>query len=85
MRKDSPAYGKSTAVELTPENGRLLYVPRGFAHGYVALEDKSLFEYYVDNTYMPKMEDGILWNDPALDINWNGILAKCGVTEPTLS
>ena len=85
MRKDSPTYGKSTAVELTPENGRLLYVPRGFAHGYVALEDKSLFEYYVDNTYMPRMEDGILWNDPALDIDWDGILAKCGVTEPTLS
>lgn len=85
MRKDSPTYGKSTAVELTPENGRLLYVPRGFAHGYVALEDKSLFEYYVDNTYMPRMEDGILWNDPALNIDWDGILAKCGATEPTLS
>ena len=85
MRKDSPTYGQSTAVELTPENGRILFVPRGFAHGYVALEDKSLFEYYVDNTYMPKYEDGILWNDPALNIDWDGILAKCGVKEPVLS
>ena len=85
MRKDSPTYGQSTAVELTPENGRLLYVPRGFAHGYVALEDKSLFEYYVDNTYMPRKEDGILWNDPALQIDWDEILKKCGVTEPVLS
>ena len=85
MRKDSPTYGKSTAVELTPENGKLLYVPRGFAHGYVALQDESLFEYYVDNQYMPRMEDGILWNDPVLDINWDEILAKCGVTEPILS
>ena len=85
MRKDSPTYGKSTAVELTPENGKLLYVPRGFAHGYVALQDESLFEYYVDNQYMPRMEDGILWNDPVLDINWDEILTKCGVTEPILS
>ena len=85
MRKDSPTYGQSTAVELTPENGRCLFVPRGFAHGYVALEDQSLFEYYVDNQYMPRMEDGILWNDPALQIDWDGILAECGMTEPVLS
>ena len=85
VRKDSPSYGKSIAVELTPENGRLLYVPRGFAHGYVALQDKSLFEYYVDNTYKPKYEDGILWNDPELEIDWEDILKKCEVEEPVLS
>ena len=51
MRKDSNTYGKWISVELTPENGRMLYVPRGFAHGFVALKDDTLFEYYVDNLY----------------------------------
>ena len=85
MRKDSETYGKHTAVELTPENGRMLYVPRGFAHGFVALADDTLFEYYVDNKYMPRMEGGILWNDPELGINWDEIFAKYGIEEPTLS
>jgi len=56
MRKDSSTYGKYVSVELTPENGRMLYVPRGFAHGFISLKDDTLFEYYVDNKYMPKME-----------------------------
>ena len=85
MRKDSETYGKYTAVELTPENGRMLYVPRGFAHGFVALEEDTLFEYYVDNKYMPRMEGGILWNDPELNINWNEIFEKYGIEEPILS
>lgn len=85
MRKDSETYGKWTAVELTPENGRMLYVPRGFAHGFVALKDDTLFEYFVDNKYMPRMEGGILWNDPELGINWNEIFDKYGIGEPVLS
>ena len=85
MRKDSETYGKWTSVELTPENGRMLYVPRGFAHGFVSLKDDTLFEYYVDNKYMPRMEGGILWNDPNLNINWEEIFAKYEITEPVLS
>jgi len=85
MRKDSPTYGKWTSVELTPENGRMLYVPRGFAHGFVSLKDDTLFEYYVDNLYKPRMEGGILWNDPALNINWNQIFKQYGIEEPVLS
>ena len=85
MRKDSETYGKSTAVELTPENGRMLFVPRGFAHGFVALKEDTLFEYYVDNKYMPRMEDGILWNDPALQIDWDGIFKKYEIEKPLLS
>jgi dTDP-4-dehydrorhamnose reductase/dTDP-4-dehydrorhamnose 3,5-epimerase len=85
MRKDSPSYGQHVAVELTPENGRMLYVPRGFAHGFVSLTDDTLFEYYVDNKYMPRMEGGILWNDPALGIDWKGIFDKYGIGEPVLS
>ena len=85
MRIDSPSYGKWTSVELTPENGRMLYVPRGFAHGFISLKDDTLFEYYVDNKYMPRMEDGILWNDPKLDIDWNEIFKQYNIKEPILS
>lgn len=85
MREDSPTYGQYTCVKLTPENGRLLYVPRGFAHLYVALEPNSLFGYFVDNSYMPRLEGGILWNDPKLNIPWEEIFKKHGITEPILS
>lgn len=85
MREDSPSYGKWTSVELTPENGRLLYVPRGFAHGFVSLRDDTLFEYYVDNEYKPRLEGGILWNDPGLQINWDEIFAKYEIEKPILS
>lgn len=85
IRKDSETYGKWISVELTPENGRMLYVPRGFAHGFVSLKDDTLFEYYVDNKYMPRMEGGILWNDPDIGINWDEIFKKYDISEPILS
>lgn len=85
VRKDSPSYGQYIAVELTPENGRMLFVPRGFAHGFISLTDDTLFEYYVDNEYMPRLEGGILWNDPALNIPWDEIFAKYGIDKPVLS
>ena len=85
VRKDSPTYKKYIAVELTPENGRLLYVPRGFAHGFVSLQDNTLFEYYVDNTYKPKYEGGILWNEPDLGIDWEGIFKKYDISKPVVS
>ena len=85
MRKDSATYGQWTSVELTPENGRMLFVPRGFAHGFVALKEDTLFEYYVDNKYMPRMEGGILWNDPKLGINWDEIFKEYDIKEPVLS
>ena len=85
MRRDSSTYGMSTVVELTPENGRMLYVPRGFAHGFVALKNDTLFEYYVDNKYMPRLEGGILWNDPALNINWDEIFRQYDIRNPILS
>lgn len=70
LRTSSETYGKWTSVLLTPENGRMLYVPRGFAHGFVALKDDTLFEYYIDNKYMPSAEAGIIWNDPDINIDW---------------
>ena len=78
VRKDSSTYGKYTSVLLTPENGRMLYVPRGFAHGFVSLKDDTLFEYYVDNVYSPKNEGGILWNDEDLNIPWDEIFKEYG-------
>ena len=85
MRKDSSTYGQYTTVELTSENGRMLFVPRGFAHGFISLKDDTLFEYYVDNKYMPRMEGGILWNDSDININWNEIFAQYEINEPILS
>ena len=85
LRIDSETYGKWISVELTPENGRLLFVPRGFAHGFVSLCDDTLFEYYVDNMYMPQYEDGVLWNDKKIGINWNEIFKKYGIKKPILS
>ncbi len=85
IRKDSKTYGKWISVELSPENGRLLYIPRGFAHGFLSLEDDTLFEYYVDNLYNPTYEDGIIWNDPDINISWDEIFKKYDIKEPILS
>ena len=85
IRKDSKSYGKWISVELTPENGKMLYVPRGFAHGFVALKNNTLFEYYVDNKYMPSYEGGILWNDSKLDINWEEIFSRYNIKKIVLS
>lgn len=82
-RKDSPTYLKWTSVHLTPENGRQLFIPRGFAHGFVSLKDNTLFQYLVDNDYSPIHEDGLLWNDPNIGIDWQ--FEKFGIKEPLLS
>ena len=70
IRKGSPTYGKHVAVELSAENKRQLLVPRGFAHGFVVLEDDTVFAYKVDNYYSPENDRGILFSDEALGINW---------------
>ena len=70
IRKDSPTYKKGVGVELTPSNRKELFVPRGFAHGFIALEDNTEFYYDVDNHYKTSHEDGITWNDSELDIKW---------------
>ena len=85
IREGSPTYGKSTCVLLTDENNRQLYVPRGFAHGFISLEDNTIFQYLIDNDYAPDMEGGILWNDPELDIDWNGMFKENGIDEPLTS
>ena len=70
IRKGSPTFGKHIAVELSSENKRQLFIPRGFAHGFVVLSEKALFSYKCDNGYMPSHERGIAFDDPDLGINW---------------
>ena len=70
IRKDSPTFGKHVAVELSEENKRQFFIPRGFAHGFVVLSDEAVFQYKCDNYYAPQSEGGIIWNDPELNIDW---------------
>ena len=70
IRKGSPTYGRHIAVELSGENKCQLYIPRGFAHGFVVLSDQAVFSYKCDNVYMPSSERGIMFNDPDLGIDW---------------
>jgi dTDP-4-dehydrorhamnose 3,5-epimerase len=70
IRKESPTFGKYVAVELTGENKKQMLVPRGFAHGFVVLEDDTVFAYKVDNYYSPENDRGIAFDDEALSIDW---------------
>ena len=70
IRKSSPTFGKHVMVELSVENKRQFFIPRGFAHGFLVLSDEAIFTYKVDNVYAPQADAGIRWNDPALGIEW---------------
>ena len=70
IRKNSKTYGKHVAVLLSGENKRQLFVPRGFAHGFLVLSNSAIFAYKVDNTYAPDHDAGIRWNDKELNIQW---------------
>lgn len=70
IREGSPTFGKYVAVELSAENKKQILVPRGFAHGFIVLEDDTIFAYKVDNYYSPENDRGIAFNDKALNINW---------------
>ena len=70
IRKGSPTFGKSVIVELSEEDHRLFFVPRGFAHGFAVLSKEAIFQYKCDNFYTPSAEGAIAWNDPALGIDW---------------
>lgn len=81
IRKNSPTFGQHVAVELSDQNKRQLYIPRGFAHGFVVLSEKVVFAYKCDNNYMPSSERGIAFNDPKLNIDWKIDINKCLLSE----
>jgi dTDP-4-dehydrorhamnose 3,5-epimerase len=83
IRKDSATYGKHVAVKLSGDNKQQLYIPPGFAHGFLTLEDHTIFVYKCTNYYHPESEGGILWSSPSLGIDW-GFEAN-GIGDPTLS
>lgn len=70
IRKDSPTFGQWFGAELSGQNKMMMYIPVGFAHGFATLEDNTIFTYKVTNFYSKVSEDCLLWNDPALKINW---------------
>ena len=71
LRKNSKTYGKSFSIELSSENNKQLFVPKGFAHGFQVLSETAIVNYKVDNFYNSKSEKGIIWNDKDLSIDWN--------------
>lgn len=70
IRKNSPTFGQHVAVELSADNKKQMFVPRGFAHGFIVLENDTIFAYKVDNYYSPQCDRGIAFDDPALNIDW---------------
>lgn len=70
IRKGSPTFGQHVAVELTEENHRQFFIPRGFAHGFSVLTDEVIFQYKCDNFYAPQSEGALAWDDPDLAIDW---------------
>ncbi len=70
IRKSSPTFGKYVMVELSDENKRQFFIPRGFAHGFLVLSDEAIFTYKVNNAYAPQADAGIRWNDPDINIQW---------------
>jgi dTDP-4-dehydrorhamnose 3,5-epimerase len=81
IRKGSPTFGKHVAVELSEENKRQIFVPRGFAHGFVVLSDEAIFAYKVDNYYSPQNDRGIAFDDPELGIEWQIDRTKLQLSE----
>lgn len=70
LRKDSPTFGKYVAMELSEENHRQMFIPRGFAHGFSVLSEEVIFQYKCDNYYAPQSEGAVAWDDPDLAIDW---------------
>jgi dTDP-4-dehydrorhamnose 3,5-epimerase len=70
LRTGSATYGQWDSIELSEDNGKLIYIPRGFAHGFCTLTEHTLVQYKVDNSYAPSQEGGIRWNDPTIGVDW---------------
>lgn len=70
IRKGSPTYGRHVEMELSEDNHRMVYIPKGFAHGFAVLSEDAVFQYKCDDYYAPETEGAISWDDPDLDIDW---------------
>lgn len=70
LRKSSPTFSQYVSIELSEDNKRQLFIPRGFAHGFLVLSDEAIFTYKVDNPYTPAQEAGIRWDDETINISW---------------
>lgn len=81
IRKGSPTFGKYVAVELTEDNHRQFFVPRGFAHGFAVLSDEAVFQYKCDNFYNKESEGSVAWNDESLAIDWKIDMNKVILSE----
>lgn len=81
LRQDSPTFGQWFGVELSDENHRQFFIPRGFAHGFSVLSETAIFTYKCDNLYHPASEGGILFNDPDLQIDWKIPVEKAIISE----
>ena len=81
IREGSPTFGKHVAVELSEENHRQLFIPKGFAHGFSVLSEEAVFQYKCDNFYAPQSEGAIAWDDPALGIDWRIPVDKVIISE----
>lgn len=84
LRRSSETFGQYVAVELSDENKRQFFIPRGFAHGFLVLSDEAIFTYKVDNVYAPQAEAGIRWNDPDIAVEWPIDLSKVVTSEKDL-
>ena len=71
IRKGSPTYGRHVAVELSADNKRQFFLPKGFAHGFAVLSESAVFQYKCDEYYHPEAEGALAWDDPTLDIDWH--------------
>lgn len=81
IRKESPTFGRHVAVELTEENHRQFFIPRGFAHGFSVLSEEVVFQYKCDNFYAPECEGALAWDDPELGIDWRIPMDKAILSE----
>jgi dTDP-4-dehydrorhamnose 3,5-epimerase len=81
LRIGSPWYGRHVAVELDTARKNMLWIPKGFAHGFVVLSEEAVFAYKCDNYYAPDYDGGVLWSDPALAIDWKIPVAEIKVSE----
>jgi dTDP-4-dehydrorhamnose 3,5-epimerase len=81
IRKGSSTFGQYVAIELTGQNKKQLLVPRGFAHGFVVLEENTVFSYKVDNYYSPENDRGVAFNDPDLNIDWKISIGNFNLSE----